>query len=182
MKWLEGWFGTMSGGLGAVIVGLVALLTPAYSQAQSCVTSNGVTTCYSAYGPDASSAPMAPVTPISTVAPGPQPALWIPVIFTLLLFVGVLVGTWLDLGGRRTAGRLILIISVSLLFLAWLFDVPVLGAVAGPSAAVAPNASATLALILPLTLPAFVAGILACVRRDAPKPVVAAPAQRPVSE
>ncbi|HET9110879.1 MAG TPA: hypothetical protein VFN78_08660 [Ktedonobacterales bacterium] len=165
MKWLEGWFGTLSGGLGAVIVAIVALVTPAYTQSQSCATSNGVTTCYSAYGPGASSAPIAPLA--SPIAPGPQPFLLIPVAITLLLFIGVLVGTWLDLGGKRTTGRLILLISASLL---WLFN-----------GSAMPGAGFSPMLVLPLMLLAFVAGILACVRPDAPKPV-AAPAQAPVSE
>lgn len=173
MKWLEGWFGTLSGVLGAVIVVLVALLMPAYSQAQSCVSSNGVTTCYSAYGPGASSALILPAAPgASPIAPSPQPSLLIPIIFTLLLFIGVLIGTWLDLSGRRTVGRIILLLCASLLCLMYLFD----GSVMSLGMGVSGTSGATLfALVLPLTLLAFVAGILACVRHDAPK-LVAAPA------
>ncbi len=165
MKWLEGWFGTLSGGLGALMVALVALNTPGYSP-QSCVTSNGVTTCYAAYGPGASNTLIAP--PATPIASGPQPFLLVPVAITLLLFIGVLVGTWLDLSGKRTIGRLILLISASLL---WLFDGSSM-----PAVGFSPN------LVLPLTLLAFVAGTLACVRHDAPKPVAAAPAKTPVSE
>ena len=111
------------------------------------------------------------------MAPGPQPALLILTIVTLLLFIGVLIGTWMDLSGRRTVGRLFLIISVSLLTVSWLFDGPLMSPGMG-----APGASgaALFALILPLTLLAFVAGILACVRHDAPKPV-AVPAQAPAA-
>ncbi len=172
MKWLEGWFGTMSGGLGAVIVALVALLTPAYTQSQSCMTSNGVTTCYSAYGPGM------PPPPTS----GPQPGALILILITLLLFISVLIGTWLDLGGKRTIGRLILIIGASLLFLAYLFDGPVMSMFMGPYRSdMAQGIGVAFTFILPLTLLAFVAGVLACVRHDAPKPV-AAPAQTSVSE
>lgn len=166
MKWLEGWFGTLSGVLGAVIVGIVALLTPAYSQTESCVTSGGVTTCYSAYGPGASSAPLVPGAPGAPMAPGPQPFALILTVVTLLLFIGVLIGTWLDLSGRRTVGRIILIISVSLL---WLFD--------GSSMQYAGFSPRFILLLMVL---AFFAGVLACVRPDAPKPVTA-PAQAPAA-
>ncbi|HZC07367.1 MAG TPA: hypothetical protein VE338_17160 [Ktedonobacterales bacterium] len=172
MKWLEGWFGTLSGGLGALIVVIVSLVTPAYSQSQSCVSANGVTTCSSAYGPGM------PPTPAS----GPQPAMLILLAITLLLFIGVLVGAWLDLSGRRTVGRLILLISVSLLVPAWLFDGPIMATAMGPGVGLAASGGAAFMFVLPLTLLAFVAAILACVRPDAPRPVAVTPAQTPISD
>lgn len=143
MKWLEGWFGTASGVMGALFVAVTSLFVPAYSVSESCVSyDGGPTTCTS-----------------SQQGMAPQPGLLILALALLLLFILIIVGTWLDLSGRRTAGRLILLISVTLLIPIWMFG--------GPTLAHGP---APLALTMPFALLAFVAGILACVRRDAPAP------------
>ncbi|HEU5343515.1 MAG TPA: hypothetical protein VFU60_04165 [Ktedonobacterales bacterium] len=155
MRWLEGWFGTASGVMGALFVAAISLLTPAYSVSSQggCSTdSSGTTVCYGSMGDG----------PVNT---GPQPGLLILAIVLLILFILIIVGTWLDLSGRRTAGRLILLISVTLMLPLWM--------VGGPALAHHP---APLALTLPFALLAFVASILSCVRRDAP-PAGAIPAQ-----
>jgi hypothetical protein len=146
MRWLEGWFGTASGALGALFVAAIALVTPVYTSSGSCISVDG--------GP--------PNCTYSQPAPTGQPGLFILIIVLFVLFVLTVVGTWIDLSGRRTAGRLILLISVTLLLPVWIL--------AGP--AVAQGGSA-LALAYPLALLAFVAGILACVRRDTPRVAVA---------
>ncbi|HEY7850517.1 MAG TPA: hypothetical protein VIC27_10665 [Ktedonobacterales bacterium] len=148
MRWLEGWFGTASGVLGALIVLAVGLLTPAYSVASSCVSVDGG----------------APDCTTSSAPIGPQLGPLILYIVLFVLFVLIVVGTWLDLSGRRTLGRLILLISVTLLLPVWL--------VAGP---VASHGSFALVLAYPWALMSFVAGILACVRRDTPRVAVVAP-------
>ena len=156
MKWLEGWFGTASGVIGALIIAVIALITPAYSESSSQMCASydgGPTTCST--------------TASQTVA-GPQAALLVPIVIAFLLFILVVVGTWLDLRGARTAGRLILLISVSLLLAALLIILP----------AAAGGSGAAFAFIYPFALLAFVAGILACVRRDEPRSV-ALPTPRP---
>ena len=157
MKWLEGWFGTASGVIGALIVAIVTTLVPTYSElsgSQTCSSyDGGPTTCST--------------TASQTVA-GPQAALLVPIVIAFLLFILVVVGTWLDLRGARTAGRLILLISVSLLLAALLIILP----------AAAGGSGAAFAFIYPFALLAFVAGILACVRRDEPRSV-ALPTPRP---
>ncbi len=114
MKWLEGWFGTLSGVLGivsAVIASLVAVASVAQTSGSVCATgSDGQTVCSPSYGPVQS-----PPPPVQTNVP-----LLILIALILLLFIGVLVGTWLDLSGRRWVGRLILLTSVSMLLMAWL--------------------------------------------------------------
>jgi len=159
MKWLEGWFGVASGVLGIVWVTSISLLAPVSVQhsSQTCMaSSSGVTICY---GPDGSPVPTTPV------APGPNIGLLIFVGVVFLLFIGVLVGTWLDLHGVRTAGRVILLVSATLL----LFMPPAsLGAFDAPGVVFGSYAYLLAAL-------AFTAGILACVRRDAPRPAPIAP-------
>lgn len=156
MKWLEGWFGVASGALGIVWVAIMSLLTPTSVQSgsgasQTCVSSSdGVTQCYS---PDGA---MAPVTP---AASGVNPALLILFALILLLFIGMIVGTVLDLRGARTAGRVILLASATLLIF-MPFTV---------AAAVNFSAEVITAYIFPLSLMALVAGVLACVRRDTPR-------------
>lgn len=153
MKWLEGWFGTASGVIGALIVVIVIALVPAYSESQTCSSfDGGPTTC----------------SPMQTTTSGSQWVILIPLIIAFLLFVAVVVGTWLDLGGKRTVGRLILLISVTLLIPAFLFIVA-----SGPDA--------PFAFIFPSTLLAFVTGILACVRRDEPRRVALPTPQVPVT-
>jgi hypothetical protein len=146
MRWLEGWFGTASGVLGALFVAAISLLTPAYTTSESCLSIDGGP-------PDCTSSPPQPV--------GPQPELLLAIVL-FILFVLIVVGTWVDLSGRRTAGRLILLTSVTLLIPIWIFG--------GPALEHDPTA---FTLILPFALLAFVAGILACVRRDAPRPAAA---------
>jgi MFS-type transporter involved in bile tolerance (Atg22 family) len=143
MRWLEGWFGTASGVLGALIVAAIALVTPVYTSSGSCISVNG--------GP--------PNCRYSQPAPtGPQFGSLIVIIVLFVLFVLIVVGTWIDLSGRRTMGRLILLISVTLLLPVWL---------------VVSHGSFALTGTFPVALLAFVAGILACVRRDAPRVAVA---------
>lgn len=150
MKWLEGWLGTASGAMGALFVAAAALLTPAYTTSESCMSvDGGPMTCTSSQPQGA----------------GPQPGLLILAIVLLVLFILIIVGTWLDLSGRRTAGRLILLISVTLMLPLWM--------VGGSALA---HTGAVLAFTYPIALVAFVAGILACVRRDAPS-ATSTPAQ-----
>lgn len=150
MKWLEGWFGTMSGVLGALIVVLSSLLAPVSSQGEQCLTVNGSTQCSSTYGSHGQLSP--PGTPIGAL---------ILTALVLLLFIGVFVGTWLDLRGRRQVGRLILLISASLLGLS-VFILPAALASADGGAA----ASTIIIFMVPLFVLAFITGILACVRPD----------------
>ena len=139
MRWLEGWFGTASGVVGALFVAAIALLTPAYVTSGSCISVDGGPTNCSYSQPQ---------------QVGPPLVLYI-VLF--ILFALIVVGTWLDLSGRRTAGRLILLIGVTLLLPIWI--------VAGPALTHGPAP-----FTAPLALLAFVAGIMACVRRDALHP------------
>ena len=142
MKWLEGWFGTASGVMGALFVAAVSLLTPAYAVSESCVSVDG--------GPQTCTSSQQNI--------GPQPGLLILAIVLLILFILIIVGTWLDLSDRRTAGRLILLISVTLMLPIWI--------VGGAALA---HTGAALAFTYPIALLGFVAGILACVRRDTPR-------------
>ncbi len=158
MKWLEGWFGTASGVMGALIIAIIALITPAYSESSSQMCSSydgGPTTCS---------------TTASQTFAEPQAALLIPIVIAFLLFILIVVGTWLDLRGARTAGRLILLISVSLLLP---MSLVLLVAAHGSGGVVA--------LAYPFMLLAFGAGILACVRRDEPRGVTLSAPQPPVS-
>lgn len=151
MRWLEGWFGTASGVLGIIVVLFAALLIPVTtqtSQSEICSTMDGTTSCSTAYGPGAPP----PVTQ-------PNVAALIVLGVALLLFIGVLVGTWLDLSGRRRVGRIILLTSVTLLLVA-----PLLVSVASHGLNVV-----ALAFVFPLTFMAFAAGVVACVRRDEPR-------------
>ncbi len=111
---------------------------------------NGVERCYS---PDGS------VAPLTNAAPGSNVVPLLLIGVTILLFVGVIVGAWLDLRGVRTAGRLILLICATLLiFMPFLV-----------MAATNPINGIAFAYVWPLTLLALVAGVLACVRRDTPR-------------
>ena len=144
MRWLEGWFGTASGVVGALFVAAFALLTPGYVTSGSCISVDG--------GP-----PNCSYSQPQQVGP----PLIVYIVF-FVLFALVVVGTWIDLNGNRTVGRLILLISVTVLLPIWIF---------GESAMI--HDPVPLALTWPLALLAFVAGILACVRRDAPRPATA---------
>jgi hypothetical protein len=168
MKWLEGWFGTMSGVLGivfTVIVSLVAAMgVQSSSGGESCITtSDGQTTCSAMNGPGYS-------------PPPPQPNYVALIIMgvIILLFLGVLVGTWLDLGNRRLVGRIILLVSVSLLMVAALFASGGAGFFGGSA-----FGSAYLFVLF-----ALIAGILACLRRAEPRVAAALipPQQAPVTE
>ena len=158
MKWLEGWFGTASGVLGAAWIALIALVTPSMQTSgsevgQVCTTSSdGVTTCSTAYGPGA---------PPST--PGPNIGALILVGVCILLFIGVVVGTWLDLRGVRRMGRIILLTSATLLIFAPFGALGALGASGGGGGGFA------LAYTYPFVLLALITGVLASVRRDAPR-------------
>jgi hypothetical protein len=163
MKWLEGWFGVASGVLGIVWVAIMSLLTPTtvqsgYGSSQTCMaSSDGVTKCYSSDGA------MAPVTP---AASGVNVGLLILFALILVLFVGMIIGTILDLRGARTAGRIILLASATLLIF---IPFTTVAAVNFPVGAIA-------AYTFPLSLMSLVAGVLACVRRDTPR-AAASPAQ-----
>ncbi len=161
MRWLEGWFGVASGVLGIIILALISVFVPA-SQAQSngsCTTVGSSTTCY---GTISDSGPAGSIQPN-------YPAL-ILIAIALLIFVGVLVGVWLDLSGRRRSGRAILATSGTFLLLS-IFTAG--GAVYAYGTFVGP-------LLYPISLMGLVAGILACVRRDEPRvALVGTPAQPP---
>lgn len=161
MKWLEGWFGTASGVLGAAWIALVALATPSAqtSSGELCTTtSDGVTSCSATYGPGAP--PMA--------SPGPNIAALILIGVCVLLFIGVVVGTWLDLRGVRRVGRLILLTSATVLIFTPFAALGALGASGGGGGGFA------LAYTYPFVLLALITGVLASVRRDAPLGVAAA--------
>lgn len=159
MKWLEGWFGIASGALGIVWIVITTIFVPlssssGYVGSQTCMTSSGGgTVCY---GPDGA--------PISSNPPGPNVGLLILFAIILLLFIGVLVGTLLDLRSARTLGRVILLTSATLLLFAPFTALSAAGSMAIGS----------VAYIYPLTLLAFAAGVLACVRRDTPRPATPA--------
>ncbi|HEY7848455.1 MAG TPA: hypothetical protein VIC27_00255 [Ktedonobacterales bacterium] len=162
MRWLEGWFGTLSGGLGILYVALATLLTPTYvqtSNAEICSSIDGQTGCSVTYDPGA---------PPPTIEP--NIAALILVALTLLFFTGVLLGTWLDLRGRRRVGRLMLLICASLLIFT-----PILLTSASNSLG-----GSAFMWAYPLVTLAFVTGILACVRRDEPR-VAVTPPQPPVT-
>lgn len=155
MKWLEGWFGTASGVLGAAWIAFIALATPSMQAPSSefCTNSgDGVTTCSTAYGPGA---------PPST--PGPNIGALILVGVCILLFIGVVVGTWLDLRGMRRVGRIILLACATLLIFA---PVVALGALGAAGVLGSPVA---LVYTYPFVLLALITGVLASVRRDAPR-------------
>jgi hypothetical protein len=160
MKWLEGWFGTASGGMGALIIAIISIIVPVNGESsgsQVCSSfDGGPTTCST--------------STVQTSVQGPQSGLLILILIAFLLFLGVLIGTWLDLNSRRTAGRLILLISVSLLL-----PMSLLLLVA------AHGAGGVVALAYPFILLAFATGILACVRRDAPRSVALSTPQIPVT-
>jgi hypothetical protein len=159
MKWLEGWFGTASGVMGALIIAIIALVTPMSSESSGteCTSyAGGPTTCSS--------------STMQTTTSGPQSGLLIHLLLAFLLFLGGLIGTWLDLTSRRTVGRLILLVSVSLLLPMSLL----LLVAAHGSGGVAVLAS-------PFLLLALTTGILACVRRDEPRSVALSAPQPPVS-
>jgi MFS-type transporter involved in bile tolerance (Atg22 family) len=160
MRWLEGWFGTLSGGLGALLVAIAAIFVPAYSQSQMCSSIDGQTSCSVTYGPGA---------PPPTIEP--NIAALILVALTLLFFIGVLLGTWLDLRGRRRVGRLMLLICASLL----IFTPFLLLTSASNTFGGSPFMWA-----YPFVILALITGILACVRRDEPR-VAATPPGTPVS-
>jgi hypothetical protein len=158
MKWLEGWFGTASGVMGALIIAIIAIIVPVNGESsgsQMCSSiDGGPTTC----------------SPMQTSTSGPQSALLILILIAFLLFLGVLIGTWLDLTSRRTVGRLILLVSVSLLL-----PMSLLLLVA------AHGSGGVVALASPFLLLALTTGILACVRRDEPRSVALSAPQPPVS-
>lgn len=149
MKWLEGWLGSVSSVVGAVLITAALLTTSLYAQSsRSCLTADGYNICGGGYPPSPDS-----VSPLSVT---------IPVGIIVLLYLGVFVGTWLDLRGKRSMGRLILIVSAILLVPALLLGIgPVIylrGS--GPGATLAASA-------LPFALLALVTAIIACARRDA---------------
>lgn len=152
MKWLEGWLGTFVGVVGAVGVILVALLTPltrAYPPLPSTaiiVGDGSGGAGFTQYGPGAPT--------------GPNIAAIIFAAVVTLLFVGVLVGTWLDLRGRRTAGRLTLLTSATLL-LPGLFAL--FSAASEPYLVLG---SEYIGYFLPLIGLALLAGVIACLRGD----------------
>jgi hypothetical protein len=150
MRWIEGWLGTIAGVVGAV--GFAGVLLYAQMRPHS-------ERCYSA-GPTGTSTFCVPAT-IHT------PTLAIPFAGAILLFVAVLVGTWLDLKGWRVEGRFTLLMGAALLVPAWLIWLP--NALYDADAmSLAPYLMVAVLLSVPLILLALVTAILACVRRDAP--------------
>ncbi len=141
MRWLQGWFGTMSGVLGVLLVVILSLSSPIY---ETCSSVGDGVSC-------------------TTASASAQTGALIIVGLLALLYSGALVGTWLDLSGSRRMGRLILLTSDSALMLFTL----VLPVALNRSAT---GTGAALALTYPITLMAFITGILACVRRDTPRP------------
>lgn len=135
MKWLEGWLGAVGGGAGLLVTFLSSVI--------SSHTLN-LTAEYASYYVHGSL---------------PVGAQWIrlliglPTITATLLFAGVLWGLWLDLGGQRTRGRVLLLACASSILLLPFFS---------PS-------EAALMTLMPTTLfgaLALGAGLLACVRRE----------------
>lgn len=94
-------------------------------------------------------------------SPGPNIGALILVGVCILLFIGVVVGTWLDLRGVRRTGRIILLTSATLLIFAPFAALGVLGSSGGGGFA--------LAYTYPFVLLALITGVLASVRRDAPR-------------
>lgn len=142
MKWLEGWLGTASGALGVLTLAIMSVFAPVPTQySSSCITSNMQTTCSD-----------------SSVAPGPNVGLLVLLGIVALLFIGVLVGTWLDLRGARRFGRILLLTSATFL----LASISTVGQALNFS-----NGQIAGQIYLYMLL-AFATGILACARRDAP--------------
>lgn len=148
MKWLQGWLGALSGGLGVLLMVILSLFNSASTRFESCQSVGDGVSC-------------------TTTSARAQTDTLIVIGLLVLLYGGVLVGTWLDLGGRRRVGRLILLISASGLML---FALALPGTL---NASALGNGSAFL-LTYPTILLALVTAILACVRRDELRPVTAA--------
>ncbi len=143
MKWLEGWLGTASGALGLLTLAITSAFVPTQYYASSCVSSNLLTTCSDS----------------QVAAPGPNVGVLVLQGVVALLFIGVLVGTWLDLRGARRFGRIHLLTSDTFLLVVMTTNGAVLNLGGGQF---------TTQIYLDILL-AFVTGILACVRRDAPR-------------
>lgn len=156
VKWVEGVLGATSGVLGIVALAIVIWFGPAYTRREFCAGAIQPV-CYVASNPPSV---MTALTSYSAFV------ILIPLGVVFALFLGVLAGTWLDLRGRRLAGRLILLVgaialvlaSISILPMALYFEGRALGSLLG-GAAVA---------VFPSVLLALVTSILACARRDAP--------------
>lgn len=136
MKWLEGWIGSVAGGVG--------MLAAAFSSIISSRTLN-FTNEYAAYYTSTGSLPL-----------GQQ---WIrlliglPTITATLLFAGLLWGLWLDLAGQRMRGRVLLLGCAALVALLPFFS---------PSQ----GAMVALLPVTPFALLGLVAGAFACLRRE----------------
>ncbi len=163
MKWAEGVCGAISGVGGVVVLALILWLGPIYARPAVCV------------------GPVHPVCFTPTGAPGrmttptPDSALFevaIPLGIVFAQFVGVLVGIWLDLRGRRLTGRIVLLLSTEGLLIASISILPAALFFVAPGAL--PAAGVGLAPFPALALVAF---LLAGIRRDAPRPSVASSAQ-----
>lgn len=141
MKWLEGSFGAISTVLGAGWIGALALVMVNMRWSYSDCLASGE-------GPGGCS--RADLNISALVFSG----------VVVLLYIGVLVGTWLDLLGRRRAGRGILVASASLQIIATLGAINAFGSFSGGDAM----------YILPMLALAIAAAILACARSDAPAP------------
>ncbi len=146
MKWLEGWLGTASGALGVLTLAIMSVFTPAQVQTASelCISANGGQTTCSAN---------------SSAAPGPNMSSLVLLGVVALLFIGVLVGTWLDLRGARGFGRFLLLTSATFL----LASISTIGQAFNLS-----EGQMTGQIYIYILL-ALVTGVLACIRRDAPR-------------
>ncbi len=163
VKWAEGVCGAVAGVLGIVALAIIVWLGPTYAPRQVCEGPIHPV-CYTPVEP--------PEMTIGPSATSPFDML-IPLGVVFALFVGVLIGTWLDLHGRRPAGRLILLLSAISLLLASVSILP--SALyfedhGGPL----PDASFVL---IPFDLLALITFVLACIRRDAPHPTTSPSAQ-----
>lgn len=166
MRWLEGWLGIVAGGLTL----LAAILTAVFpiGGSTNTMTVNGVvtqqtTTIYTIWNVAGVGAGLA-VTLIPTA-----------------LALAILVGVALDLRGRRTLGRLLLLTGATLLTVAPYAPVAIVSAMRPGSP---PDALIINSLVyVPLGALAIIAGIVACLRRD-PRPTapVAAPIPAPLAQ
>lgn len=156
MKWVEGICGALSGVLGIITLAMIVWFGPTYTRREVCAGPVHLI-CY--YFSNHTSV----MTALTSYSPF---VILIPLGGVFALFLGVLAGTWLDLRGRRLAGRLILLVSASALLLASISILPT--ALYFESFALGGLLGAAAAAVFPFVLLAPVTFILACIRRDAP--------------
>lgn len=136
LAWLEGWLGGAAG-----VLGIVAAFISSVTTAHTFV----VTGDYLSYD-----------SPLMRSALGPlliRLVTGAPTITATLLFAGVLFGTWLDLNGARTPGRVLLLTCATLALLT-------------PLLAISLISLNTIFPVMGLAIPALAAGVIACFRHD----------------